>query len=154
MAGHHVPEEGAMSQTSCRAGNYQPDEGMESCIPSDPGNFVPSSGAISQSPCQPGNYQPEGGKVGCLPADPGNYVSEAASTEQNKCPSGQEQELSGQVSCIDVERPLWMSILMFGVPAILVGTMAILYIFNKKSTGSSGKGKSYMYSEDIRKKQP
>ena len=154
MAGHHVPEEGAMSQTSCRAGNYQPDEGMDSCIPSDPGNFVPSSGAISQSPCQPGNYQPEGGKVGCLPADPGNYVSEAASTEQNQCPSGQEQELSGQVSCIDVERPLWMSILMFGVPAILVGTMAILYISNKKSTGSSGKGKSYMYSEDIRKKQP
>ena len=154
MAGHHVPEEGAMSQTSCKAGNYQPDEGMDSCIPSDPGNFVPSSGAISQSPCQPGNYQPEGGKVGCLPADPGNYVSEAASAEQNKCPSGQEQELSGQVSCIDVERPLWMSILMFGVPAILAGTMAILYISNKKSTGSRGKGKAYMYSEDIRKKQP
>ena len=63
-------------------------------------------------------------------------------------------ELSGQVSCIDVERPLWMSILMFGVPTILAGTMAILYISNKKSTGSSGKGKSYMYSEDIRKKQP
>ena len=154
MAGHHVPEEGAMSQTTCKAGNYQPDEGMDSCMPSDPGYFVPSSGAISQSPCQPGNFQPEGGKSGCLPADPGNYVSEAASTEQSKCPSGQEQELSGQVSCIDVERPLWMSILMFGVPAILAGTMAILYISNKKSTGSSGKGKSYMYSEDIRKKQP
>ena len=43
---------------------------------------------------------------------------------------------------------------MFGVPAILVGNMAILYISNKKGTGSSGKGKSYLYSEDIRKKQP
>ncbi|MGB1461386.1 MAG: hypothetical protein ACPG9Q_00580 [Candidatus Thalassarchaeaceae archaeon] len=154
MEGHHVPEQGAVSQTTCKPGNYQPDQGMDNCISADPGNFVSSSGAISQSPCQPGNYQPEGGKVGCLPADPGNYVSEAASTEQRKCPSGQEQELGGQVSCIDVERPLWMSILMFGVPAILLGTMAILYISNKKSTGSSGKGKAYMYSEDIRKKQP
>ena len=49
---------------------------------------------------------------------------------------------------------MWMSILMFGVPAILAGTMAILYISNKKSTGSRRKGKAYMYSEDIRKKQP
>ncbi len=62
--------------------------------------------------------------------------------------------MSGQTSCIDVARPLWMSILMFGVPAILAGTMAILYISNKKSTGPRVKGKSYMYSEDIRKKQP
>ena len=51
-----------------------------------------------------------------------------------------------------MERPLWMSILMFGVPAILAGTMAILYISNKKSAGSRGKGKAYMYSEDIRRK--
>ena len=154
MAGHHVPEAGSLSQTTCKPGNYQPEEGMESCIPSDPGNFVSSSGAISQSPCQPGNYQPAEGKMACLPADPGNYVSETGSAEQTKCPSGKEQELSAQVSCTDIERPLWLSILMFGVPSILLGTMAILYIANKKKTGPGGKGKAYMYSEDIRKKHP
>ena len=151
MPGNHVPEEGAVSQTTCKAGNYQPGEGADTCIPADPGNFVSSSAAISQSTCQPGTYQSDEGRVACLPADPDNYVSEAGATEQKACPSGTEQELGGQTGCTDIERPIWMTILMFGVPAIVLGTMAILYIANKKKSGGGGRGKSYMYSEDLRK---
>ena len=149
--GNHVPEEGAMSQTTCKAGSYQPGEGAETCVPADPGNFVPSSAAISQNPCQPGTYQSDEGRIACLPADPDNYVSEAGATEQKACPSGTNQELSGQSGCVDIERPIWMTILMFGVPSIVLGTMAILYIANKKKTSGGGRGKAYMYSEDMRK---
>ena len=151
MPGNYVPDEGAQSQTTCKPGNYQPDGGADSCTPSDPGSFVSSSAAISQNPCQPGTYQSAEGKIACLPADPGNYVSETGSTEQSKCPSGTEQDLGGQTACDPIERPLWLTILMFGVPAIVVGTMAILYIGNKKKAEGGQRGKAYMYSEDIRK---
>ncbi|HIG34196.1 MAG TPA: hypothetical protein EYQ11_04900 [Candidatus Poseidoniales archaeon] len=151
MPGNYVPEAGSQSQTTCKSGNYQPDGGADSCIPADPGSFVSSSAAISQNPCQPGTYQSAEGKIACLPADPDNYVSETGSTEQSKCPSGTDQELTGQTGCIDIERPLWLTILMFGVPAIVVGTMAVLYIANKKKTEGGKRGKAYMYSEDIRK---
>ena len=106
---------------------------------------------ISQNPCQPGTYQSTEGRVGCLPANPGNFVSETGATEQSACPSGTEQELSGQTGCIDIERPIWMSILMFGVPAVVLGTMAILYFSNKQKSADNGRSKAYMYSEDIRK---
>jgi len=86
-----------------------------------------------------------------MPADPGNFVPEIGSMEQKKCPSGTDQELSGQTECIDIERPLWLSILIFGIPAIVLGTMVILYLANKKKTSGYGKGKAYMYSEDLRK---
>tara|TARA_Y100000588_G_scaffold298521_1_gene319482 strand:- start:1133 stop:1591 length:459 start_codon:yes stop_codon:yes gene_type:complete len=152
MKGHHVPEEGASSQTSCKSGKYQPSEGQESCIPADPGNFVGSTGATSQVPCQPGSFQPASGAIGCQPADSGHFVSEAGSAEQTKCPSGEEQEMMGQTECTKVERPLWMAILMYGVPAIVLGTMAVLYISSKKKSGGGGRGKAYMYSEDLRKK--
>ena len=151
MPGNYVPEEGAMSQTTCKAGNYQPDEGADTCIPADPGNFVPSSAAISQSPCQPGTYQSTEGRIACLPADPGHFVSEAGATGQSPCPSGTEQELGGQIECVDIERPLWMTVLMVAVPAVVLGTMAILYISNKKKSSGGGRGKAYLYSEDIKK---
>ncbi len=152
MPGHHVPEEGAMSQTSCKTGKYQPDEGQESCIPSDPGNFVSSTGATSQAPCVPGTFQPSSGAIGCQSADTGHFVSEAGSAEQTKCPSGEEQVNRGQTVCTKIERPLWMTILMFGVPAIVLGTMAILYISSKNKSGGSGRRKAYMYSEDLKKR--
>ena len=151
MPGNFVPEAGAQSQTTCKPGNYQPDGGSDSCIPADPGNSVPSSAAISQTPCQPGTYQSTEGNQACMPAQPGNFVPEAGSAEQTKCPSGTDQELSGQTGCIDIERPLWLSILMFGVPAIVLGTMVVLYFANKKKISGYGKGKSYLYSEDLRK---
>tara|TARA_B100000700_G_scaffold109237_2_gene123214 strand:- start:14202 stop:14657 length:456 start_codon:yes stop_codon:yes gene_type:complete len=151
MPGNYVPEEGAVSQTTCKAGSYQPGEGAETCIDASPGYYVPSSAAISQNACQPGTYQSTEGKIACLPADPDNFVSETGATEQTACPSGTEQELGGQTGCIDVERPLWMTILMFGVPTIVLGTMAILYVANKKKSTGGGRDKAYMYSEDIRK---
>ena len=152
MPGHHVPEEGASSQTSCKSGKYQPSEGQDSCITADPGNFVVSTGATSQTPCQPGSFQPASGAIGCQPADSGHFVSEAGAAEQTKCPSGEEQQMMGQTACTKVERPLWMAILMYGVPAVVFGTMAVLYISSKKKSGGGGRGKAYMYSEDLRKK--
>ena len=152
MPGNYVPEEGAVSQTTCKAGSYQPDEGADSCIPASPGSYVSSSAAISQNPCQPGTYQPAEGTAGCFPAESGSFVSETGATEQSSCPSGTEQEQGGQTACIDIERPLWMSILMFGVPAIVLGTMAMLYVANKKKSAGGSRDKAYMYSEDIRKK--
>ncbi len=149
MPGHYVPEEGARSQTSCKVGNYQPESGQEDCMPADPGNFVSQSGATSQFACQPGTFQGDSGSSSCDPAQPGNFVPNAGATEQSKCPGGQEQELSGQASCVDVERPLWLSLLIFGVPSIILGTMAILYISNRKKGGGGGRGKAYMYSEDL-----
>ena len=151
MPGNYVPEPGAQSQTTCKPGKYQPEDGADTCIPADPGNFVSSSAAISQNPCEPGTFQSTEGKHSCMPAEPGNYVPEAGSAEQTKCPSGTDQELSGQTECIDIERPLWLSILMFGIPAIILGTMTVLYIANKKKTSGAGKGKAYMYSEDLRR---
>ncbi len=153
MPGHHVPQEGALSQTSCRPGNFQPEEGQEECLPADPGNFVPSSGSTSQSPCQPGSFQSSPSSTVCQPSDPGHFVEEAGAVEQMKCPSGYEQELTGQTACEKIQRPLWLTILMFGVPAIVLGTMAALYIANKKKKGAGGRGKAYMYSEDLRRRR-
>jgi len=149
MPGNYVPEEGAVSQTTCKAGSYQPDEGAETCIDASPGYYVPSSAAISQNACQPGTYQSTEGKIACLPADPDNFVSETGATEQTACPSGTEQELSGQTGCTDIERPLWMTILMFGVPATVLGTLAILKFSNKKESDEGRGGRSYMTTEDL-----
>jgi hypothetical protein len=149
MPGNYVPEDGAVSQTTCKAGSYQPDEGADGCLLADPGSYVSSSAAISQNPCQPGTYQSSEGRAGCFPADPGNFVSETGATEQSACPSGTEQELSGQTGCIDVERPIWMSILMFGVPAIVLGTLAIMYFSNKKKSDEGDGRRSYKSTEDL-----
>jgi hypothetical protein len=88
----------------------------------------------------------------CKNADPGYFVDEAGSTKQSKCQSGYEQEMSGQIGCTKIERPLWMSILMFGIPAVVLGTMAVLYISNSRKSKGRTKDRSYMYAEDIRKK--
>ena len=149
MPGNYVPEEGAVSQTTCKAGSYQPDEGADSCIPAAPGSYVSSSAAISQNPCQPGTYQASEGRAGCFPADPGSFVSETGAIEQSACPSGTEQELSGQTGCTDIERPIWMSILMFGVPAIVLGTLSIMYFSNKKKSDDGDARRTYMSTEDL-----
>ena len=148
MPGHSVPEEGAMSQTSCRPGSFQPDQGQESCLEANPGNFVQSSGATSQTPCEPGTFQASEGSRSCDLAQPGNFVAEEGATEQTQCPSGQEQEYSGQTECNDVERPLLLTLLIFAVPSVVLGTMAVLYISGRKKEGG-GRGKAYMYSEDL-----
>jgi hypothetical protein len=44
-----------------------------------------------------------------------------------------------------------MTVLMVAVPAVVLGTMAILYISNKKKSSGGGRGKAYLYSEDIKK---
>lgn len=152
MPGHHVPEEGALSQSTCGVGTFQPDSGSEGCIDATAGNFVGQPGSPAQTPCQPGSFQPQSGMSWCKNADPGYFVDEAGSTKQSKCQSGYEQEMSGQIGCTKIERPLWMSILMFGIPAVVLGTMAVLYISNSRKSKGRTKDRSYMYAEDIRKK--
>ena len=88
------------------------------------------------------------GIQGCDLAQPGNFVAEEGATEQTQCPSGQEQEYSGQTECNDVERPLLLTLLIFAVPSVVLGTMAVLYISGRKKEGG-GRGRAYMYSEDL-----
>ena len=152
MPGHHVPEEGALSQTTCGVGTYQPESGSGGCLDATAGNFVGQPGSPAQTPCQPGSFQPQSGMSWCKNAEPGYFVDETGSTKQTKCPSGQEQAMSGQIECNKIERPLWMSILMFGIPAVVLGTMAVLYISNSRKGKGRTKDKSYMYAEDISKK--
>ena len=45
-----------------------------------------------------------------------------------------------------------MVILMYAIPAVVGGTMAVLYISNKKKGAGGSKERSYLYSEDVRGK--
>jgi hypothetical protein len=89
--------------------------------------------------------------VGCKNADSGNYVPEAGATQQLRCPSGEIQELTGQAECKKPERPLWLTFLMFVVPAVFGGGLAISYLVNRKKKQGRTRSKAYMYSEDMRK---
>jgi len=88
----------------------------------------------------------------CKDAESGHYVPEAGAIEQLKCPSGEIQELDGQTACNKPDRPLWLTFLMFAVPAVLGGSLAIMYLAKKKKEEQSSRKKSYMYSEDLRSK--
>ena len=151
MPGHHVPEPGAISQSTCRPGTFQTESGTDSCQESTPGNFVQGIGSPSQTPCEPGTYQEAPNSVSCTPADPGFYVPESGSIEQIKCPSGQSQELAGQSSCNKPERPLWLTIVIFAVPTIILGTMVAIHLSKRQENKSKGKKRSYLYSEDMRR---
>ncbi|MDP6661833.1 MAG: hypothetical protein QF545_02700 [Candidatus Thalassarchaeaceae archaeon] len=153
MPGHHVPEEGAVSQSTCTQGSYQPGAGQDECLDASPGNFVNSTGSISQTPCQPGRYQGDSGTNHCKNAGPGHYVPESGAIEQLKCPSGEIQELEGQTACKKPKRPLWLTFLMFAVPAVLGGSLAIMYIANRKKEEQKSRKKSYLYAEDMRSKR-
>jgi len=152
MPGHHVPQEGAVSQSTCRPGTFQTETGADACQESTPGHFVQGTGSPSQTPCEPGTYQEAPNAESCIPADPGFYVPESGSIEQLKCPSGQSQELAGQSSCKKPKRPLWLTIVIFAVPTIILGTMAAVHLSKRQKGKSKGKNRSYMYSEDMRRR--
>ena len=152
-AGQYVPGEGFESPRTCQTGEYQDTEGSSSCKAAEPGHFTNQNvGAVNQTACPPGKYQPNSKKNFCLDAEPGHYVSEAGATEQLSCPSGQSQQLSGQSSCVKPDTPIWLTILMYAVPAVVGGTLAIMYLTNKKKNPSKSRDKAYMYSEDMRKR--
>jgi hypothetical protein len=153
MPGHHVPEEGALSQSTCKPGSFQPEGGQDGCFDASPGNFVNGTGSMSEMPCQPGTYQEGSGRTSCNNAESGHYVPEAGAIEQLKCPSGEIQELDGQTACNKPDRPLWLTFLMFAVPAVLGGSLAIMYLANRKKKEQSSRKRSYMYSEDVRSKR-
>ncbi len=153
MPGHHVPNEGALSQSTCTQGSYQPEAGQDDCFDASPGNFVNSTGSVSQMPCQPGTFQGDSRKNHCKNAEPGHYVPESGAIEQFKCPSGEIQELEGQTACQKPKRPLWLTFLMFAVPAMLGGSLAIMHLVKRKKKEQRAHKKSYLYAEDMRSKR-
>jgi hypothetical protein len=98
--GYYVAEAGAMAQTACPMGAYQPDSGAVSCIAAAPGYFVDTIAAVSQSACAPGYYQPYSGMTSCLAADPGYFVSESGAAGQTACPAGRYQPDAGSTYCL------------------------------------------------------
>ena len=153
MPGHHVPMEGALSQSTCTQGSYQPEAGQDDCFDASPGNFVNSTGSVSQMPCQPGTFQGDSGKNHCKNAETGHYVPESGAIEQFKCPSGEIQELEGQTACKKPKRPLWLTFLMFAVPAVIGGSLAIMHLAKRKKEEQRSHKKSYLYAEDMRSKR-
>lgn len=98
-AGHYVAGAGAVSQTACTAGTYQPATGQTSCLDVSAGHYQPGVGGITQYPCGPGSYQPSAGQAGCLPASPGYYVSGSAAIAQAACDPGSYRLGYGGVTC-------------------------------------------------------
>ncbi len=100
--GHWTNETGAIVQSQCLPGTYQPAAGSTGCITSDPGNFTDSAAMIWQYPCLNGTYQNMSGQAECNIASPGYYVNHTGSTMQYPCPEGSYQPLAGRPSCIAV----------------------------------------------------
>ena len=73
---------GAISQTPCSVGEYQPSSGQTSCLTTSAGYYTNSTGSINQQPCLPGNFQPLPGQAECFQAEPGYYVDTLAATAQ------------------------------------------------------------------------
>jgi trimeric autotransporter adhesin len=98
-AGNFVAISGAMAQTACAVGSYQPASGQSACILASAGNFVGATGAIAQSACTPGNYQANTGQASCVAASAGSFVSSSAAIAQTPCVAGSFSPSSGALSC-------------------------------------------------------
>lgn len=59
-AGHFVAASGAVAQTPCAIGSYQPNSGQSSCTLAAIGFFVPNTTAIAQTACATGFSSTQG----------------------------------------------------------------------------------------------
>lgn len=98
--GNFVSTVGAMSQTQCVAGTYQPNSGASACLPASAGSFVAFAGSASQALCAVGTYQPATASTSCLQAAPGRFVATTGSSTQTLCNPGSYQPNSAASSCI------------------------------------------------------
>ncbi|MAK78181.1 MAG: hypothetical protein CL992_02785 [Euryarchaeota archaeon] len=101
--GHWVNRTGALAQSQCSPGTWQPESGSTGCLQTDPGNHTASAGMSIQIPCSSGTYQPLSGQQVCIPADPGHYVNLTGSTVQHPCLEGTYQPLIASSSCIEAQ---------------------------------------------------
>ena len=88
-SGHFVSSSGAISQSACPAGTYNPSEASGSaadCIPADLGHYVGNQASSTQTPCSPGTYQDSPGQLSCIDAAPGHYVSVVGLDHQTPAP--------------------------------------------------------------------
>jgi hypothetical protein len=97
--GYYAVGPGAMTQTPCAAGQYQPDSGEESCIPAQIGHYAAGPAAIAQTACLAGSYASSPGQATCTNADPGYVVPDSAGTAETPCLPGSYQPNSGEVLC-------------------------------------------------------
>ncbi len=98
--GYYVDADGAVAETACLEGEYQPDSGATSCLVADPGFFVNVTGAEAQSPCPMGRYQPSSGATSCLAADAGYFVDTVGAEAETKCGLGTYQPNPESTSCL------------------------------------------------------
>ena len=98
--GYFVDIVGAMSQTACLAGYYQPQEESTSCLPADAGHYVSELASPVQTACEPGTYQPDLASINCLMADTGHFVAGAAAQAQTACALGSYQPNTGTTNCL------------------------------------------------------
>ncbi len=97
--GYFVALDGAIAQTACPIGKYQPDAGAASCIDASAGYYVDFAGASSQSACPAGRYQPWTGAATCITADIGYYVPTSGAVAQLACQQGYFQASPGAITC-------------------------------------------------------
>ncbi len=98
--GNFVAGVGAMAQSQCLAGAYQPNTGATSCLLASPGSFVANAGSANQTACSLGTYQPSSSATVCLQAAPGNFVGMTGAIAQTACSPGAYQSLAAQASCV------------------------------------------------------
>jgi hypothetical protein len=110
---------GALSQTACSLGNYQPNSGQSSCLPAAIGFYVDATQAVAQTACPGGQitenvgatsiaacFTPSACSAGsydngssCALADPGYFVPNNGAIAQIPCDAGSYQSQSGSTSC-------------------------------------------------------
>ena len=80
-------KDGSMQQEKCPPGTFQPYNGQEDCIDSEPGHFVSSSGQKTEIECPSGHFQPNFRGMECQ-ISPENTFSQSGSPNPTDCPDG------------------------------------------------------------------
>ncbi len=96
--GYYVEYSGAVSQTPCAIGTYQPNSAQTYCLNADAGYYVGGSASTLEAPCAAGTYQPYTGSSGCDTTQAGYYSGQAA-TQPTACTPGTFQPNPGSSNC-------------------------------------------------------
>ena len=83
--GHFVGVAGAISESECPVGFFQPLSGQISCNPASLGHYVPTPAAIAETPASPGHYVDVTASQTQTPCGPGTYNTNTGSTSSSAC---------------------------------------------------------------------
>jgi hypothetical protein len=97
--GYYVAAPGAVEQTPCALGTFQPNSGAVSCNLAPSGSYVNVEAAVESILCPAGLYQDEMGQTSCKLAHAGSYVETIGAAEATLCLAGSYQPNSGASSC-------------------------------------------------------